>query len=1719
MTYYYFWNNNPDARNDSVTTDHNSSVVINVLANDYDKDCDKLTVVSATQPDHGSVTVNADGTVTFTPDAGFSGTTCFTYKISDGKGGYDTATVTVCVNEPESDGIVSGTAGDDLIDYDYTGDPDGDRIDHNDAILPGESGNDDIVKAGAGNDTVLAGAGNDEVHGQDGNDSLSGGAGNDYLSGGAGDDTLNGGEGNDTYEGGTGLDMIDYSESTAGVSVNLDTGALSGGAAAGDSIAGGVDGVIGSDYNDSLVGFDHQGTDPADTYTNVFYGNAGDDTISGGGADDSLYGGSNDDSIEGGSGDDLIVGDGADTNPTETEELTLDWGKFAAAGCAISNGASVDLGGVKATFGFQVQDSGATATVTNEVQYVEAGDGLSSTTGLKLFGCGGEGGIDNTSTTTINFSSTDADNADAVQNVSFRINDIDQGYSGDYHRDIVTIRAYDADGNEVPVTITSEGGVTVSGNTATGQAVDNGTNGQSPTAASGSVLVEVQGPVAKIVIDYDNGGNTDQAVFVTDLNLETVSAVDAVEGNDTLLGGDGDDTIFGNGGDDSIIGGAGNDVIDGGADRDVIAAGAGDVVDGGADGDDWDTLDLTGQGAYRVIDTTTDSNGNGLDGTVEFLDADGNVTGSLSFTEIEEIRGDGINLAPHAEDDTATVLEDDSVTITVLGNDSDPDGDTLTVTSASSPNGTVTINADGTLTFEPDENFNGDTTITYTVDDGRGGTDTATVNVSVTPVNDDPVAADDFATTDFGTTVTVDLIGNDSDIDGDTLTVISATSTDGTVTINADGTIDFTPNAGFEGVAEVSYTVSDGNGGFDTATAFITVNEAQPDGIVEGTAGDDLIDFAYTGDPEGDMIDAGDALLPGEVGDDDIVLAGDGDDTVRAGEGNDEVFGEAGNDSLLGQAGDDLLDGGAGNDVLDGGAGADTLLGGEGNDTLRGGEGGDSLDGGAGDDSLIGGAGDDSLIGGEGDDLLDGGNGNDTLLGGAGNDTFDGGNGNDLAEGGEGDDYIDTSADAALPDLAYPGLWTADANPNDDLDTVYGGAGNDTILTGDDRDYIEGGDGNDVIDAGVDEDTILGSAGDDLITAGEGDDLIDAGEGNDTIYGGLGPSYPDLINVPDATDLVQNNGMDTIHAGAGDDVVYGEDDDDLIYGDAGNDYLDGGIDEDTIEGGAGNDTVIGGQGADVLSGGDDRDTFTVATAEAGIGDQIDGGEGGDDYDVLDLTGAGPVNIIYDATNPENGTVEFLDTDGNVVGTLDFVNIENVITDQGDGIVEGTDGGDPIDINYTGDPEGDRVDNNDALIPGDAPNDDRIEAGAGDDTVYAGVGDDTVEAGDGDDEVYGQDGDDSLIGGAGNDTIEGGAGNDTIEGGEGDDSITGGAGDDSVAGGTGQDTVLAGAGDDTLDGGDGDDRLYGEDGADLLTGGQGQDLLDGGAGNDTLSGGVGVDTLLGGLNNDTFVVNSIDEGSNDVIDGGEDPDNSDWDVLDLSAIGRDHLSINYTSPDKEDGIVTFLDDLGNAVGSLTFSNIENVIPCFTPGTLVATPKGEKLVEDLKVGDKVITRDNGIQELRWIGRRDLNLAELTAAPHLKPVLIKAGSLGQGLPERDMLVSPNHRMLVANERTALYFEEHEVLVAAKHLVDNKGVKVAESLGTSYLHFMFDRHEVVLANGAWTESFQPGDQTLGGMGNAQRNEIFELFPELKTAQGVENYGAARKTLKRHEAALLKRG
>jgi hypothetical protein len=193
--------------------------------------------------------------------------------------------------------------------------------------------------------------------------------------------------------------------------------------------------------------------------------------------------------------------------------------------------------------------------------------------------------------------------------------------------------------------------------------------------------------------------------------------------------------------------------------------------------------------------------------------------------------------------------------------------------------------------------------------------------------------------------------------------------------------------------------------------------------------------------------------------------------------------------------------------------------------------------------------------------------------------------------------------------------------------------------------------------------------------------------------------------------------------------------------------------------------------------------------------------------------------------------------------------------------------------------------------------------------------------------------------------------------------------------------------------------------------------------------------------------------------------------------------------------------------------ERCTPCFTPGAMITTQRGEVAIQNLEAGDRVITRDNGIQPVRWVGKTQMFLQDFQAEPHLLPVLVRQGSLGKGLPERDLMVSPNHRLLVANERTSLRFAEREVLVAAKHL-SVPGVHTVQSSGTTYIHFLCDRHEVVLVNGIWTESFQPEDHSLKTIGNAQRLEIYEIFPELKTEAGRAAYTSARQTVTAIEVA-----
>ncbi|MEL7212159.1 MAG: Hint domain-containing protein [Pseudomonadota bacterium] len=1221
-----------------------------------------------------------------------------------------------------------------------------------------------------------------------------------------------------------------------------------------EDVLGPVDGLdTGEVMNPGYVDIEGDEIDGADGLDDTIFGNGGDDTINAGLGDDIVDGGDGADSIVGGAGDDTLDGGAGDDDI------------FVGGGDDAQGGSGDDV------FGIDDTDPAGNINAT-----IDGGsDGTDGTPDDDANG--NEGDVldlsDQTDDLTVDF---DTDPEDGTVN----------GLDADAEADITF--------EEIEKVITGSGDDIVDGSDATGPInVETNDGSDEVTGGSGDDLIDT-GEGEDFVFagegdDTIDSGEGNDVVFGDEGN----DTIDGGAGDDQLFGDEGNDTITGGDGADLLVGGAGNDVLDGGDGDDDIFVGGMDQASGG-DGDDVFALDPTDPGTSINIridggsdgttgDPADNANGNegdvldlsdatqDLDVTFEPNPEEGEVNGldgdagrDIAFEEIEKVvtgSGDDVIDGRDATGsiDVATGEGDDDIT----GGAGDD----------------VIDAGDGSDTVE-----------------GGAGDDTINLgtNLDGTPDGDvDTVVLTDGSGNDVVENFDAPVVNPDGSLSGvDQLDVSGLTDADGNPVTTEDVTVSETPDGDAvltfpngESVTLVGVT-PDQVDDIDELVA-IGIPDGR-DGIVEGTAAGELIDANYSGDPNGDFVDNNDALLPGEVGDDDIIQAGGGDDTVIAGAGDDEVFGgegndriegntgddqlfgEDGDDRIIGGVGDDTIEGGEGNDDLSGNVGNDTIDGGDGDDEIGGAEGNDTLLGGAGEDTITGGSGDDSIDGGADDDTIDAGSGDDVIEGGSGDDSIIGGDGSDTVTGGDGDDVINTSGHLPLLDLGFPGYPStgvppipADFAPGNDIDFVDGGAGNDTIITGDDADTILGGDGNDTIDAGIDADTIDGGDGDDRIVGGEGSDTIDGGDGDDTIYAGLDPDLglPDDLDIPDSginqpADPEQNNGRDVVNGGAGNDMIFGQDDDDTLFGDEGDDFIDGGIDEDTISGGEGDDTIIGGEGADTLTGDSGEDTFLVGSAEEGSGDVIDGGQA------------------------------------------------------------------------------------------DGPVDDEI------------------------------------------------------------------------------------------------------------------------------------------------------------------------DTLDLTGSGN--IKITFTSTDQEDGFVEFRDENDVTTGTLTFTEIENVIPCFTLGTTIATPKGERLVEELKVGDKIITRDNGLQEIRWLGAKTMDWKALSGNPHLKPILIRAGSLGNDLPERDMLVSPNHRVLVSNDKTALYFEEREVLAAAKHLVNNNGVHEVDTMGTTYIHFMFDQHEVVLSNGAWTESFQPGDYTLKGIGNAQRNEIFELFPELKNAEGVEGYRAARKTLKKHEAKLL---
>jgi hypothetical protein len=210
-------------------------------------------------------------------------------------------------------------------------------------------------------------------------------------------------------------------------------------------------------------------------------------------------------------------------------------------------------------------------------------------------------------------------------------------------------------------------------------------------------------------------------------------------------------------------------------------------------------------------------------------------------------------------------------------------------------------------------------------------------------------------------------------------------------------------------------------------------------------------------------------------------------------------------------------------------------------------------------------------------------------------------------------------------------------------------------------------------------------------------------------------------------------------------------------------------------------------------------------------------------------------------------------------------------------------------------------------------------------------------------------------------------------------------------------------------------------------------------------------------------------------------------------------------------VTLAERHPNRSGDLTPSVI-----CFTPETRISTPDGLRLVRDLAEDDLVLTKDDGPQPIRWIGTRRMSGARLYTMPELRPIRIRAGAVGMDIPDGDLLVSPQHRMLVKGPVAQALFNTDEVLVAAKDLLNDRTILVDHQLrNVTYVHLLLDRHQIVFANGLETESFHPASMPMEAIDPSQQAALFERVPGIDRDASV--YGAfARRSLTVAEAAIL---
>lgn len=672
---------------------------------------------------------------------------------------------------------------------------------------------DEVIEGQGGDDIIEGAGGEDQIDGGFGDDQLSGGTGDDTINGGAEDDIVSGDAGADILNGGSGNDLVSYAGSNSGVVIDFNLGSASGGDAEGDQLSG-FEGVLGSNFSDSLTG---------SISSDTFFGNAGNDTLLGLGGDDVLDGGEGADFIDGGAGLDIA------SYQSSAEAVMVDLiNQMASGGVAAGD----VLSNIEGVIGSRFSDT----IIGNDFDNIlSGGDGDDV-----IFGGDGDDVIDGGA------GNDNLDGGEGIDTISFETSThgVDVNLTQQPSTQTLTSQSV---APSVPTDIFNNfeniTGSTLDDNI-TGDANDNVLNG----LTGNDLFIATQG--ADVIL---GGLGSDTLSFKESLeavqvdlssqsysgglaaNIEAIS-IENIEGtaeDDIIIGSAIENILSGGEGDDTLKGGAFDDHLDGGAGLNDTAIYEGNRAD-------YD-ISQHSNGSFKIVDLRSGGDeGADIIKNIEFLQfADG--TQALSNITLE-------NANPDLVGDYAGISNEDEVVIinanSLLANDHEFDGETLTITNLINvKNGSAIILSNGDIEFTPDQNFNGLTTFEYEASDGVSEPSVAEVTINIAPVADAPIARYDnnlqLYLNEPQLILKEDLLRNDTNVDEGALEIISVTSySSGTAELTPDGNVIFTPSGNVGDLEFFEYVISN-DGGLTTASAGAVMTIAER---VALTAEDDTFD-------------------------------------------------------------------------------------------------------------------------------------------------------------------------------------------------------------------------------------------------------------------------------------------------------------------------------------------------------------------------------------------------------------------------------------------------------------------------------------------------------------------------------------------------------------------------------------------------------------------------------------------------------------------------------------------------------------------------------------------------------------------------------------------------------------------------------------------------------------------------------------------------------------